>query len=389
VPVDEWVVYLPGGLAWSQVDGAVVVDENGDPVTVDFTASRGNRLYVIPVKPFDRSSSYSLRLFLSDGRRLCKSFTTQHYPKLDPGQVVEVQACPSEGFNYPYLLYVPAGIDKSRQNRLLVEPNNTGFPSPDFEIHLMRARELVRGGLTRRVAEDMSLPLLVPVFPRTYAAYTHQLTRAALLIEEGTSLHRIDLQLLAMIEDAKALLAFNGIQTKEKVFMNGFSASSKFSTRFALLHPETVRAVAAGGVAGIITFPLSTYEGKTLRYPVGIADLEELTGIEFNMEEYRKVAQLIYWGDQDTNDTVPYADCFDPQDTELIWSIFGRSLQGRWAKTQEIVNGLDVSIQFITYEGVGHRPGSYRDILEFFRANDNDLDGITTITSVPEDISGP
>lgn len=378
------LVSLPPGVARTQVDGVVVADPAGGgfvPVRVGWS---GDRLAITPVDPYRRACAYSLRVFLADGRCLGRSFVTERYPTLDvlAEQVVEVAACPADGFNYPYLLFVPPYLNGDAQHRLLVEPDNTGFPSDSLEVHLSAARQLVEVYPPRHIAETLNVPLLVPVFPRPMSrllAYTHALNRETLQIPRADPLCRIDLQLLAMIRDAKKLLAENGILVKDKVFLDGFSASGQFVNRFAILHPEAVRAVASGGVSGLPTFPTAAYGGKALRYPVGIADLTQMTGITFDGVEYGKVAQLIYMGATDTNDTLPFRDSYEERDADLLRSLCGSDMMGRWAKSQEIYGTTTAAAQFVTYPGVGHQIGSIYDLITFFRINDNDGEGLNPI----------
>lgn len=51
---------------------------------------------------------------------------------------------------------------------LLVEPNNTGFASDDFDVHLEAAKKLSTNGFGA-VAGAPGAPLLIPVFPRPKA----------------------------------------------------------------------------------------------------------------------------------------------------------------------------------------------------------------------------
>src|SRR5262245_58600598 len=164
--------------------------------------------------------------------------------------VREIPAVPSSGFSFPYYLYVPRGLSPTGPVRLLVEPNNTGQASDDFEVHRTSAKRLASASYAQRIADRLQTPLMVPVFPRPRdqsRIYTHLLDRDTLLVKDGP-LIRIDLQLLAMIEHARGVLKDAGIPTKSKVFMNGFSASACFINRFAALHPQAVRALAAGAL---------------------------------------------------------------------------------------------------------------------------------------------
>ncbi len=277
------------------------------------------------------------------------------------------------GFHFPYYLSVPRSVEESDALFLLVEPNNTGSVSDDFEVHDRSARKLASQSYVRQIAAELSLPLLVPVFPRpemNWKNYTHALDEDTLRIDSDP-LKRIDLQLLAMIAHAQEFLWGNGIEVEEKVFLDGFSASGTFCNRFAILHPQAVRAVASGGVNSIPTFPTEQWRGTKLPYPVGIEDLKEITGIEFDEEAYRKVSQFIYMGGDDRNDTTLFRDAFTVEHAELIHETIGKEMPKRWEMSRSIYAELRIPAQMVTYHGVGHtvRPEMGADIVAFFRAN--------------------
>lgn len=50
--------------------------------------------------------------------------------------------------------------------------------------------------------------------------------------------------------------------------------------------------------------PVAEYNGERLRYPIGVGDLSEVSGQEFDLEAYRKVPQFFFLGAADTNDAV-------------------------------------------------------------------------------------
>ena len=291
--------------------------------------------------------------------------------------LIEVPAGKSSNFFFPYYLYVPADLPKDRTVRLLVEPNNTGRTSDDFEVHRQSAKRLASGSYARPLTERLRTPLLVPVFPRPHKEwhiYTHALDRDSLLVKDGP-LTRIDLQLLAMIEHARAVLVDHGISTKPKVFMNGFSASGNFVNRFAALHPEAVRAVAAGGVNGLPIFPLETYQGVELPYPIGVVDLRRISGVAFDTEAYGHVSQYIYMGYLDRNDTFPFSDAWNDTERELIAELFSEEMMpDRWDRSQKILAEMRIPAQTVTYNGVGHRvlPEMWDDVASFFQANDGE-----------------
>src|SRR5262249_12139763 len=143
----------------------------------------------------------------------------------------------------PYYLYLPKDLSRTKPVRLLIEPNNTGQATDDFEIHRASAKRLATSGSIRRLADRLKTPLFVPVFPRPrnqWKIYTHYLDRDSMLVKDGP-LARIDLQLLGMMRHARRLLDDAGIASEPRVFMDGFSASAGFVNRFAALHPDSVQ----------------------------------------------------------------------------------------------------------------------------------------------------
>ena len=281
---------------------------------------------------------------------------------------------PAEGFNFPYYLLVPEGIDLSKRVYLLVEPNNTGVDS-SFESLDKNTKESIETCSASGVARRLRIPLLMPVFPRPGGTlYTHALDRETLLIKEG-DLKRIDLQLIAMIAHAQKLLRHNSVKVNEKIFMNGFSASGTFTNRFTMLHPTLVRAVATGGINSIPTFPTDRWNGTTMRYPVGISDVKEIAGVDFDETAYKQVSQYIYMGASDDNDTLPYRDAYDEEDAELIKRITAvKMMPDRWHLSQSIYKALGIPAQFVTYEDTGHeiKTEMIDDITAFFEANAGD-----------------
>ena len=297
---------------------------------------------------------------------------------------------PTEGFNFPYYLFIPQGINLNKPVHLLVEPCNTGV-SGSFKTLDRKTKALAEASHATVIAKRLKTPLLVPVFPRPGAAqwlvpvssrpggdqwqaYTHALDRDTLLIKDG-DLKRIDLQLIKMIAHAQRLLRHNNVKVKEKVFMNGFSASGTFANRFAILHPTVVRAVATGGISSIPTFPTERWDNATMRYPVGISDLKEIAGIEFDKKAYKRVSQYIYMGALDDNDTVPYQEAYDAVDAELVKSLIGAEMMpDRWRVSQSIYETLEIPAQFVTYENSGHeiKREMIADIVAFFTANSGD-----------------
>jgi len=291
--------------------------------------------------------------------------------------VIHVKASPEAGFNFPFYLFVPEGINKDQKICLLVESNNTGTASDDFEMHREKALLLVSKYYPNKMARRMGTPLLAPVFPRpasNWQAYTHALDRDTLEIEDG-DLKRIDLQLTAMIKYAQQLLRINGFRSHDRVFMHGFSASAKFCNRYSFLHPEMVKAEACGGVNGLPTLPVSEWNECELPFPIGTAGIERFTGKPFNEKAFRKVAHYIYMGAFDRNDTLPSRDAWSEEEADIIKKAPAEKMMpDRWQLSRKICRSQNLNAQLVTYNGVSHKieDEMLDDVIKFFKANSGD-----------------
>jgi hypothetical protein len=289
------------------------------------------------------------------------------------GELIEVPPEPAKGFHFAYLLFIPTSAAAKPYDYLLVEPNNTGKTSDDIEVHHNAAVALARdSSVGNYVAKKLGLPLLVPIFPRPSSnplLYTHSLDRDTILINDGP-LRRLDLQLLAMIGDARPRLAAMGHPVNAKVLMNGFSASGLFANRFTFLHPQEVAAAAYGGVNCFIMLPVAELKTHPLNFPLGLADLEKFTGHSFDRAAYETIPQLAYMGADDTNDAVQHDDAYSDEERSLVFSLLGEKMPDRWQAVQAVYQREKTSVEFRTYPGIGHGTDGKinSDVAEFFRA---------------------
>jgi dienelactone hydrolase len=265
-------------------------------------------------------------------------------------RLTEHPADPAHGFSWPYLLVTPSSV---KTPTLLVAPNNTGFVTDD--LLLLRASGACQARSLQALAERLGVTLLVPLFPRPAAGaddnlYVHALSRAA-LTSQVTRLKRVDLQLLAMVDDARARL---GSGTAKRALLLGFSAAASFASRFAVLHPDRVLAVAAGSPGGWPIAPVASAQGQALTYPVGIADLASLLHQPVDQDALRQVSWLYLLGDADQNDSVPYRDSFSREDELLITQRFGATPVARWAASEALYRQATLNARFKLYEGTGH-----------------------------------
>jgi len=273
----------------------------------------------------------------------CSSITTPSITYTEE-TLEKFEADSAKGFQWPYYLYVPSTIESSH---ILVITNNTGKTSDDFSVHDQAAQSLVNW--KKSLAKYLGCPLLVPVFPRPYnyqeAGYTHALDEVS-LTATSTVYHRLDLQLIAMIEDAINRLNERELDFEETILMWGFSASGMFANRFTALHPERVKAAAIGAPGGWPIAPVAEYEGVELNYPIGIADLFQLVGYSFDLENFKSTPLYLYLGDQDTNDALPY--------NVTLNTYIGTTPVSRWPIVEDIYNSVGCNCEFVLYPGVGH-----------------------------------
>ncbi len=298
----------------------------------------------------------------------------------DGKPILEVQANPLKGFQFPYLLYVPATAEVHRFPYLLVETNNTPEPSSNIadltKDTNAAIRELTSFSFGNGVAERLGAPFLIPIFPRPKKTngsdiYTFALSREAFLIPEGP-LRRIDLQLAAMIADAKQRLAARSEAVQDKIMMTGFSASAMFASRFVFLHPDLVKAAAFGAVNAFFTLPMTELNGHKLEFPLGIADYQNLTGHPFPASVCKKISEFVFMGANDTNDSVSLdgGDSYSAEDALLIFDLFGRHmLPERWQALERIYDKDNPQVAFHTYGDLGHGLDVrvWDDATDFFR----------------------
>ena len=211
----------------------------------------------------------------------------------------------------------------------------------------------------------------VPVFPRpqtNWQIYTHALDRDV-MHQKGNELERINLQLIRMIEDARARLDELEIDTEGKILLTGFSASGTFANRFSLLHPDKLKAIAAGGINGLLMLPVDTIEGQAFDFPLGIADIGLFCKKDFREKEFSTLPQFYFMGKSDTNDAVLYDDAFDESERNLIYKFIGEQMQPRrWSFCQDFYKKHNVNAQFKTYANYGHEHAGEvkKDMVHFF-----------------------
>jgi pimeloyl-ACP methyl ester carboxylesterase len=350
--------WMPWTMSWS-ADGRICYVRRNTAGTPIY----GTSVYIRAGSQFMRTAS---------GQPLDNEYILR-FTTADP-PAIRVDADPAKGFYWPYFLLVPPRVDPP--GTLLVEPNNTGTWGDDPWTHESAARNLVRWRSS--FAIGLGCPLLVPSFPRPMSPaapepggiYIHALDRYS-LSDQWAGLERIDLQMVAMIDDALGRLAAMGHVMDTRVFMMGFSASGAFTSRFALLHPDRVKAAAPGSPGGWPLAPIASWQGVPLKYAVGIADLEALTGSPFDLDTFRQVPLYIYVGDVDTNDALDTRGLTADEKSQVCQLLNcspNPVLAQRWPLAEAMYDSVGANARFVIYPGVAHTitPQMFTDIADFF-----------------------
>ncbi|MBN1313710.1 MAG: hypothetical protein JXB30_20065 [Anaerolineae bacterium] len=390
VPFSLWSRGLTGefSLAVQDETGTVVYEWQGRDIELSEALNLERGSYILELA--FRYYSGSLRFGFSEVK-LVSTLAEDRYRYIE----AETDA----GFDWDYILYLP---EDTPEPTLLVIPNNTGYAEDDIVFHTEAAKGLVQS--MSSLADALGTPLLVPVFPRPAGEpeeyYTHNLDRDVLLMDvEGYE--RLDLQLLAMVADARDRLAAEQVFIDEQFLMWGFSASGTFADRFSLLHPERLKAVAAGGC--LHSLPFSEHNGENLPYPIGTYDYELITGEPFDLQDFSSLPRFLFKGDADSGGTVttdavvypadeyfnlfvrseveaasealqtPLVDAFEMthrQEDIIKYRIYdGAVFVDEFAVVSQIFSqaNLDKS-RFKLYEGVGHEYTNEmkEDVLAFF-----------------------
>ena len=311
-------------------------------------------------------------------------------------KTIVVKANPEKGFHFPYLLETSKKTINAKY--MVVESNNTG-ESKTIKKMLNRAKKSIEWSWGSEVAKKLDYPFLMPVFPMAtkeiekvltdknkWKYYFPQLDSDVLKIDKD-KYKRIDLQLIAMIDDAREkLLGENNQNINEKVIMIGFSSSSQFATRFTFLHPERVSVAVGGGIGGLIPVPTDKINGIQAIYPIGTYDFENITGTKFDLEEYTKTPQFYYQGTKDKSN--PFrrgAEDLTDKEYEIVKKLFvdGLSFEDKpvslkvntvmWKNSQKYVNQIVDNIKFESPNNLGHEitPEMTSKSVKFIKENLN------------------
>jgi len=311
-------------------------------------------------------------------------------------KTIVVKANPEKGFHFPYLLKTSKKTVNA--NYIVVESNNTG-DSKTIKKMLGKAKKSLEWSFGPDVAKKLNYPFLMPVFPMAtkevekvltdknkWKYYFPQLDSDVLKIDLD-KYKRIDLQLIAMIDDARErLLKENNQNINEKVIMVGFSSSSLFSARFTFLHPDRVSVAIGGGIGGLLPVPADKINGIEAIYPIGTYDFEKITGKNFDLEEFKKTPQFYYQGTKDKSS--PFrrgAEDLTDEEYEIVKKLFVDGLPfedkpvslkvstAMWKNSQKYINQIVDNVKFESPKNLDHEitPKMKNKSVEFIKENLN------------------
>ena len=312
------------------------------------------------------------------------------WSNLTYAKVIVVKANPDKGFNFPYLLKTSKKTLDAKY--LIVESNNTGNQKTIKKM-TSDAKKYLEWTFGSDIAKKLNYPLLMPVFPfatkemekdlslsesQKWKYYFPQLDSDVLKIDNA-KYTRIDLQLIAMINDARErLLKKNNQNINNKIIMIGFSSSSLFASRFTFLHPERVAVAVGGGIGGLLPVPTNEINGTKLMYPIGSYDYESITGKQFNLEEYKKTPQFYWQGTKDKSNSfngflvgrnIDGEEEITDEEYEVVKKLFVNDLPFDakkvslktntiiWENSQKYINQIVANVKFESPKGLRHTEG--------------------------------
>ncbi|MGN0025172.1 MAG: hypothetical protein ACI351_07065 [Candidatus Avelusimicrobium sp.] len=273
---------------------------------------------------------------------------------LDSTHLLTIAANPKAGFEWDYLIYLPEDLDISRKLPILFMMTNTGHLTSSKEELQQDVLEYLNS--EKQLADKLGVPLLIPIVSREENLYSHELSRAVFVLQEGPLKH-LDFQIVNMFKDARRQLKKKGIHTQKKMFVAGASAAGAFAWRWTLLHPEYVLATVAA-IQHYPTLPLNELNGEELIFPIGVSDVKQYTGKPFNKKAWQKVPIFVYEGGSDYNDTLLYDECYPGEQRELIHKLYDENgeddEQVRVRSVQKVLSQVAPNVQTHVYPNMGH-----------------------------------
>jgi len=270
------------------------------------------------------------------------------------GEIVSNYA--NQSIIYDWFYYVPQSITKDKRHNILLIAEGGGF---DYTENSSVTKSIVGGW--SQFAEDNGIIIVGASIPRGFDDLGIHHYVVAIPISsfdnDTDELYRHpDEKVNQMTDQLSGALAQEGYSIDNRILIYGFSNEAMFANRYALLHPERVRAIAVGQCGGYFTMPIAIYNSTNLQWAIGTYDFKALSGKDFNNEKYTKVSHFNFIGDQDTENSHFYADedFWTQSQIDFINSNFGYTDPVRLQNQSSYLKGLGYDITFQLYAGVDH-----------------------------------
>lgn len=278
----------------------------------------------------------------------------------------------TEGFNFGYLLFIPGDVEN--QSRLIVEVDT--IEASSYGVTIKSALDTM--DRINKTIKKTKYAIIIPIIPckSDQEKPYQQLSKECFSKETGHKYYRVDIQLIKMIADAKKRInQLTGKELQKKIFLKGYSTSGVFAQRFALLHPELIDSLCVGGAINFTPIPLSEINDQQLCYPVGVSDIEAISGIKFNEEKYKEIKFFSYILAND-----PIANNLTPREPHPSISQHGSPID----RISKIYLGLGYKFHKKVIEGkYRYRPNDLYGLSDFANADINEffINGTTELGS--------
>lgn len=268
---------------------------------------------------------------------------------LKPGEVVLHP--PTDSNPYAFYSYFPNSAVREKTITIGIWTESVDRLFDDYEYCVRRAKEYAQW--LSVYSERYKIPIVVMAIPgdENFARITLHLDTFS---NEDNLSSRPDLKVIdAVWNQYLPTLTDAGFATNDKVFMFGDQGSGVFPHRFAILHPELVQALWESSSAPA-PLPAAEFAGEPLDYPLGINNLEELTGKPFNLEAYLKIHQFIMAGEYDDVGIIT-SDFFPNGQWQFIRTHFGSTDAEMVEFFYNYLISIGASVEFRLYKSIGNR----------------------------------
>ena len=286
------------------------------------------------------------------------------------GRLTLVEA--SEAVPYAYWYYVPESVLDGRVAGLVwhATPGGTDPDDPVFWARFDLPQFLAcRPGWAKPpidLPEEHGLILFSIAVPRPAVAFYESCTGISVGFPDAlsslgnpgaldASYHDPDLRALASIGDLERRLSTAGIRFDARLFLTGVYRGAEWAHRFALLHPDRIRAVAP--VAGnVYTIPVTALDDGPLPWPLGLAGFESLGRGSIDWPTYLGIPYYVTTSIHETlwyNRMTPEEQGIEGRHLLRYVECFGSIPPEREASFAEALLAVGLDVQLIWSEG-GH-----------------------------------